>query len=257
MTLLAVRSWFLPGQLDADALRYTYSGVSSRTQVAKVRTGSDVDSVTLSDAATTETYDGQGRLASVTEPAQSVGGTRVSTQYTYDAGGRLADVCSNAVNLSCGQTRTFRYYPGDGGSSRTTLPVGSAGARETMVETFLMHIDDPVILLDADDILFFRDISTLMRYAEPIDVAAGSFRVFDADGRPIIFSTYRHPTTFLGIPIGETFTPITAEVQSSDAESEILRHVLLKYLKTRTRDAEEFEALRLVQRAIGIAGYSV
>ncbi len=118
----------------------------------------------------------------------------------------------------------------------------------------------PFTLLDGDDVLFFKDMSSLTRYVEPIDVAEGSFKVFDADGRPLLLATNRRVVTFLGIPAGDTFMPITVETQVPDADSTGLRRVLIAYLKNIGEDPEGLEALplaSLLNRATTVAGFSV
>jgi YD repeat-containing protein len=76
----------------------TYHGVRQVDRTAKVGTvlGSE------SPATTTEIYDRQGRLLSVTEPSGS-GGSLVTTTYGYDVGSRLSSVSTP------GQSRGFAY----------------------------------------------------------------------------------------------------------------------------------------------------
>lgn len=93
---------------DQTDVLIAYNGTSTVTRTTKVRTGGDATTLTLTDAVTTEEYDRQGRLIRVTEPQQSVGGSRPITEYEYDVGGRLKTVCANKTT-SCGQTRTLSY----------------------------------------------------------------------------------------------------------------------------------------------------
>lgn len=68
---------------------------------------------------TTETYDGQGRLASVVEP---IAGTDSTTaQYTYDVSGKIATVTQTATGTSTSQLRTFTY-DGAGQLTAETMP---------------------------------------------------------------------------------------------------------------------------------------
>lgn len=98
-----------PDQSESDAATVSYTGLSSVTRTTKVRTSGSATSFTFSSAPTLEEYDRQGRLIRVTEPPQTVGGTRPITEYTYDAGSRLTIVCANKSGSTCGQTRTFSY----------------------------------------------------------------------------------------------------------------------------------------------------
>ena len=88
---------------DGSAVTMSYNGASSMTKTVGVRTGGDATNFYLSNATTTETYDRQGRLWQVTDPANTV------TEYTYDIGGRLSKVCMNKSGSTCGQSRYFNY----------------------------------------------------------------------------------------------------------------------------------------------------
>ncbi|HEX3555793.1 MAG TPA: hypothetical protein VIA62_21455, partial [Thermoanaerobaculia bacterium] len=76
----------------------TYHGVSQVDRTVQVGTSLGGES----PATTTEVYDRQGRLLSVTEPAGS-GGSPVTTTYGYDVGNRLTSVAT------LGQSRGFSY----------------------------------------------------------------------------------------------------------------------------------------------------
>jgi YD repeat-containing protein len=80
-----------------------YSGVSSVSRTAAVRTGGTATTFVMTDATTIEEYDGRGRLVRVHEP------NGVSTAYGYDAAGHLITVCANEVSGGCGQQRLFTY----------------------------------------------------------------------------------------------------------------------------------------------------
>lgn len=97
-----------PDQPAENAATVAYTGVSSVTRSAKVRTGGDATTFTLGNAVIREDYDRQGRLIRVTEP-QTGGGAGPVTEYAYDVGGRLTMVCANKTGTTCGQTRTFAY----------------------------------------------------------------------------------------------------------------------------------------------------
>jgi YD repeat-containing protein len=83
---------------DGTTVTLTYSGVSSSTTTAKVHTAADTES----SATTTYTYDGQGRIRTVTEP------NGIVTRYTYDIGGHLSQVCADVAS-NCAQNRGFTY----------------------------------------------------------------------------------------------------------------------------------------------------
>src|ERR1700681_857487 len=82
----------------AHNVTMTYHGVRQVDRTVKVGIvlGSE------SPATTTEIYDRQGRLFSVTEPSGS-GGAQVTTTYGYDVGSRLSSVSTP------GQSRSFSY----------------------------------------------------------------------------------------------------------------------------------------------------
>lgn len=87
-----------PPDGGAHNVTMTYHGVRQVDRTVKVGTvlGSE------SPATTTEIYDRQGRLLSVTEPSGS-GGSLVTTTYGYDVGSRLSSVSTP------GQSRSFVY----------------------------------------------------------------------------------------------------------------------------------------------------
>ncbi|HEV7505183.1 MAG TPA: RHS repeat-associated core domain-containing protein [Thermoanaerobaculia bacterium] len=82
----------------AHNVTMTYHGVRQVDRTVKIGTvlGS------LSPSTTTEVYDRQGRLLSVTEPSGN-GGSQVTTTYGYDVGNRLSSVST------LGQSRSFAY----------------------------------------------------------------------------------------------------------------------------------------------------
>ena len=88
---------------DGSETSFTYTGSRVERQVVKVQgPAGEVDSVQelFSDA--------KGRLIKVSEQS-GPGGAAVETTYEYDEGDRLIRVCSNSLNDSCGQQRTFNY----------------------------------------------------------------------------------------------------------------------------------------------------
>jgi RHS repeat-associated protein len=84
----------------------TYHGVRQVDRKVKIATavGSETQSTT------TEVYDRQGRLLSVTEPSGS-GGANVTTTYGYDVGNRLSSVSTTATvgGSQVIQNRSFAY----------------------------------------------------------------------------------------------------------------------------------------------------
>jgi RHS repeat-associated protein len=94
-----------PPDGSAHDVTFTYSGVKTVSRTAKVATSYNTatGTATKTSAATTETYDRQGRLAQVAEPNGAV------TKYEYDVGGRLRRVCQGASGSVCGQERVFTY----------------------------------------------------------------------------------------------------------------------------------------------------
>ncbi|MGH7489743.1 MAG: hypothetical protein ACREMY_29690, partial [bacterium] len=87
-----------PPDGGAHNVTMTYHGVRQVDRTVKIATspGSETPSTT------TEIYDRQGRLYSVTEPS-GTGGTNVTTTYGYDVGSRLSSVST------LGQNRSFLY----------------------------------------------------------------------------------------------------------------------------------------------------
>ncbi len=84
----------------------SYAGVRSVSRTAKVGTTWNGTAVTESSALTTETYDRQGRLWQVSEPA-GAGGAQITTIYSYDVGNRLKQASTTAAGAT--QIRTFTY----------------------------------------------------------------------------------------------------------------------------------------------------
>lgn len=87
---------------------FEYLGTRVRTREQRISTNSTASVETT--IATTETYDAQGRLISVTEPAGSTdvdhrSGANVITRYAYDSAGRLAKVNTDGSS----QERRFEY----------------------------------------------------------------------------------------------------------------------------------------------------
>ncbi|MGH7490002.1 MAG: hypothetical protein ACREMY_31005, partial [bacterium] len=93
---------------DGAAHNVTLSYHGARQVDRTVKIGTAVGSETPST--TTEIYDRQGRLLSVTEPS-GTGGANVTTTYGYDVGNRLASVSTTANVNGTGvtQTRGFTY----------------------------------------------------------------------------------------------------------------------------------------------------
>ncbi len=106
----------------------SYFGVRQVNRAVKVATA--VGSET--SATTTEIYDRQGRLASVTEPSGDLG-VNVTTGYGYDVGNRLASVSTFATVSGTGvtQTRSFSYDRAGLLQSETHPELGTAGNGST------------------------------------------------------------------------------------------------------------------------------
>jgi RHS repeat-associated protein len=83
-----------------------YHGVRQVDRKVKIATTTGSETT----ATTTEIYDRQGRLLSVTEPS-GTGGANVTTTYGYDVGNRLASVSTpaNVAGTQVIQTRRFNY----------------------------------------------------------------------------------------------------------------------------------------------------
>ena len=46
-------------------------------------------------------------------------------------------------------------------------------------------LQPPVIIVEGDDILMFESADAAERYLEPVDVAAGTYSAYDAEGRKL------------------------------------------------------------------------
>lgn len=106
-----------------------YSGARVVVRTVKVGTAWNGSSVTEAGAITTETYDRQGRLYKVNEPANP-DGTNSTTTYGYDVGGRLktvTQVAKTATGVNTTQTRTFTYDNRGFLSSESHPEKGAAG----------------------------------------------------------------------------------------------------------------------------------
>ncbi|HEY0555932.1 MAG TPA: RHS repeat domain-containing protein, partial [Thermoanaerobaculia bacterium] len=86
----------------AHSVTLTYHGVRQVDRTVKIATAPGSEN----PAKTTEVYDRQGRLSSVTEPS-GTGGANVTTTYGYDVGNRLATVSTTGSGVT--QSRAFAY----------------------------------------------------------------------------------------------------------------------------------------------------
>ncbi|MBV9071727.1 MAG: fibronectin type III domain-containing protein [Acidobacteria bacterium] len=89
---------------DGKDTTFAYTGTSKIIRTTKISTSSSTPDT---DSATTEHYDGLGRLSSVDEPAISGTTPNSTTTYTYDIGARLSGV--SMVAGSNTQSRSFVY----------------------------------------------------------------------------------------------------------------------------------------------------
>ncbi len=86
---------------DTKAVSLAYAGVRQLAKTVSIATSTGGETT----ATTTEVYDRQGRLSTLTEPSGS-GGTNVITTYTYDVGSRLHTASATSGST---QARTFTY----------------------------------------------------------------------------------------------------------------------------------------------------
>ena len=113
----------------AHDVTMSYAGVRQVARTVKIATA--VGSETA--APTTEVYDRQGRLLTVTEPSGD-SGALVTTTYGYDVGNRLASVSTPAFVTGTGtvtQTRGFSYDRAGLLQSETHPELGTAGNGST------------------------------------------------------------------------------------------------------------------------------
>jgi RHS repeat-associated protein len=104
----------------AHDVTMTYHGVRQVDRTVAVATAQSAEA----SSTTTEIYDNQGRLVSVTEPSGS-GGANVTTSYGYDVGNRLSSVSTTAAGVT--QTRSFTYDRAGLLTSETHPEKGAAG----------------------------------------------------------------------------------------------------------------------------------
>ena len=114
-----------PADGAAHNVTMTYHGVRQVDRTVKI--GTSVGSETAST--TTEIYDRQGRLLSVTEPSGS-GGAQVTTTYGYDVGNRLTSV------FTPGQSRGFSYDRAGILQSETHPEKGASGNGSVFYSTY-------------------------------------------------------------------------------------------------------------------------
>jgi RHS repeat-associated protein len=102
----------------------TYHGVRQLDRKVKVATAQGSEAF----ATTTEVYDRQGHLLSVTEPSGN-GGANVTTTYSYDVGGRLVAVSTPATvgGTLVTQTRSYAYDRAGLRQSETHPEKGASG----------------------------------------------------------------------------------------------------------------------------------
>ncbi len=96
--------------IDHDTV-LTYAGERTTKRRTMIGTSRDTSgTIVESQSETTETYDGQGRLRTVTEPSGGDSGS-VTTRYAYDVGGRLASATTSYLQggAPVSQTRSFIY----------------------------------------------------------------------------------------------------------------------------------------------------
>jgi RHS repeat-associated protein len=149
-----------PPDGTAHDITLSYAGVRSVSRTVKIGTAynASTGAVTESSATTTEVYDRQGRLVTVTEPSGAANGN-VTTTYGYDARDRLRSVSTTATvsGTSVTQTRSFTYdglgflrsetHPEKGTSGNGTISYGNYDARghfrsKTDVDTTLTYVYD-------------------------------------------------------------------------------------------------------------------
>jgi RHS repeat-associated protein len=92
------------------ATTFFYRGARQAERTVQVRTGGDASTILESPSTTISTYDGLGRLRSISEPSgtsdawSTPSAVPTLTEYSYDAGDRLTKVVVGGL-----QTRTFVY----------------------------------------------------------------------------------------------------------------------------------------------------
>jgi RHS repeat-associated protein len=122
-----------PGTLQppdgaAHNVTLTYLGARQIDRTVKIATAVGSEAA----ATTTEVYDRQGRLLSVTEPSGNAG-ANVTTSYGYDVGSRLVSVSTPATvsGSPVTQTRSFSYDRAGLLQSETHPELGAAGNGST------------------------------------------------------------------------------------------------------------------------------
>ncbi len=181
-----------PADGAAHDVTMSYSGVRQVNRTVKVATSTGSET----SATTTEIYDRQGRLYSVTEPSGDFS-AYVTTTYGYDVGGRLASVSTPATvsGTPVTQNRTFSYDRAGLLQSETHPELGASGNGTT---SYLLYNSRGHLLrrLDgANDLTFVYDPEErLFQVKESV----GAKRVLKSFNYASANTTFTDPNT--GVP---------------------------------------------------------
>jgi hypothetical protein len=123
-----------------------------------------------------------------------------------------------------------------------------------MVDAILMMIDTPLILIDGDDLKFFKDVDRLLEYVEPVDVTDGVYSVFDASGRTIHLGIERKNNSSW---LGSGQMPVVVSVTDDSERRELLRETLSRYVGGhQTGNTSDQDLFALIRQAAEAAGFT-
>lgn len=194
-------------------VQLSYAGVRSVTRTVRVGEALAGGAVSELAATTTETYDRQGRLASVAEPA-GAGGAAVTTAYGYDVGNRLATVSTTGSGAT--QTRVFAYdnrgllnwenHPEKGAAGNGTVSYLSYDARGHAHRTIDGPNDLALTYDAAERVTEIDETGGLKRPLKTFQFATANAGADLANGKLRTASRYNYPV--LG---GTTYTSLVAQ----------------------------------------------
>ncbi len=194
-------------------VQMSYAGVRSVTRTVRVGEALAGGAVSELASTTTETYDRQGRLASVTEPS-GASGAAVTTTYGYDVGNRLATASTTGSGVT--QTRAFAYdnrgllswenHPEKGASGNGTVSFLAYDARGHAHRTIDGPNDLTLTYDAAERVTEIDETGGLKRPLKTFQFAAANSGADLANGRLRTASRYNYPV--LG---GTTYTSLVAQ----------------------------------------------
>lgn len=89
----------------------------------------------------------------------------------------------------------------------------------------------PIVLSASGDIAIFKDMDSLLRYVEPIDVANGEYVAYDSEGRRVYLQSRKKTThSLFGLIRDERYTSVIAEEEEEPKHADELCVLLVNAL---------------------------